>query len=181
MCWCPPSCTHVVPFLFSSPLPLKPPQSTTGYIQSLHIGGLQKQWPPGLLTITHKPQINHQLANNNTSQRRSADSHQSHKAWTGSRNVGREEADAKPSVTRGLLFVLTVQTATEIDGAGHVRHTVVKSADAQAGIRERDKVLQHYKRWGKQKREREGPADKEDIKKQLRRTKYLKARRWKYY
>lgn len=60
--------------------------------------------------------------------------------------MGREEADAKPSVTRGLLFVLTVQTATEIDGAGHVLHTVVKSADAQAGIRERDKASQHYKR-----------------------------------
>lgn len=35
-------------------------------------------------------------------------------------------ADNEHNVTQRLLFVLTVQTALEIDGAGHRQHEVVK-------------------------------------------------------
>lgn len=35
-------------------------------------------------------------------------------------------ADNEHNVTQRLLFVLTVQTALEIDGAGHRQHQVVK-------------------------------------------------------
>lgn len=42
------------------------------------------------------------------------------------REMWREVAESEHSMMRCLLFALPVQTAAEIDGAGHVQHTVVK-------------------------------------------------------